>query len=133
MLENSLLYKEVQDSQRLYENLIESVDVGILSFDKDGRIFQCNKKAAKLFDLTEGEGVGCSFKEIISEKHVHLIDEIIQNYSNAIGSDNGNDQTILECRKGSNAQEIPLEISYTIWGERVSPTITATVKDMRPY
>jgi PAS domain S-box-containing protein len=133
LLENSMLYKEVKESQRLYQNLIESVDVGILSFDKDGTIFQCNKKAARLFDLTEGGGVGCSFREIISEKHVHLIEEIINNYSNALGNDNGADQTILECRKSANEQEVPLEISYTIWGERLSPTITATIKDMRPY
>ena len=133
LLENSLLYKEVKESEKLYQNLIESVDVGILSFDKDGKIFQCNKKASKLLDLEEEEGIGRSFKEIISEKHVHLIDEIIHNYSNALGNDNGTDQTILECRKNANQQEVPLEISYTIWGERISPTITATIKDMRPY
>lgn len=133
LLENSMLFKEIKESQKLYQNLIESVDVGILSFDKEGKIFQCNKKASKLFDLAEGEGIGCSFKEIISEKHVHLLDQIIYTYSNALGNENGTDQTILECRKIANEQEVPLKISYTIWGERVSPTITATIKDMRPY
>ncbi len=133
LLENSLLYREVKESQRLYQDLIESVDVGILSFDKDGKIFQCNKKASKLFDLAEGEGIGRSFKDIISEKHMHLIDEMVHNYSNARGNDNGTDHTILECCKSANGKEVPLEISYTIWGERVSPTITATIKDMRPY
>ena len=133
LLENSMLYKEVKESQRLYQSLIESVDVGILSFDKERKIVQCNKKAARLFDMEEGEGIGRSFQEIISEKHVHLIDEIIHNYCNALGNDNGNEQTILEYHKGANEKEVPLEISYTIWGERLSPTVTATIKDMRPY
>jgi PAS domain S-box-containing protein len=133
LLEHSVGYKEVKESQKLYQNLIESVDVGILSFDKEGKIFQCNKKASRLFDLAEGEGIGCAFKEIISEKHVHLIEEIIYNYSNPLGNDNGTDQTILECRRSANEQEVPLEISYTIWGERASPTITATIKEMRSY
>jgi PAS domain S-box-containing protein len=133
LLENSMPYKEIKESQTLYQNLIESVDVGILSFDKEGKIFQCNKKASKLFDLAEGEGIGRSFKEIIPKKHVHLIDEIIHNYSNALGNDSGTDQKILACRKSAGEQEVPVEISYTIWGERVNPTITATIRDMRSY
>lgn len=133
LVENALLYKEVKDSERRYQNLIESVDVGILSFDKDGKIFQCNKKAEQLFDLSNGEALGRSFKDFMSEKHSHLIDEIVNNYSMSSGNENGADSTILECRKTNNDQEIPLEVSYTIWGERGKPTITATVKDMRPY
>ncbi len=82
-------YKKVKESQRLYQNLIESVDVGILSFDKDGKIFQGNRKASKLFDLAEGEGIGRSFKDIISEKHVHLIDEMVHNCHNERGNDKG--------------------------------------------
>ena len=86
-----------------------------------------------MFDLAEGEGIGRSFKEIISEKHVHLIDEIMYNYSNTLGNGNGTDQTILACRKRANEHEVPLEISSTIRGEKVSPTIIATIKVMRPY
>ena len=133
LVENALLYREVKDSARRYQSLIESVDVGILSFDKDGKIFQCNRKAEQLFDLSSGEAIDRSFKDFMSEKHAHLIDEITHNYSTSSGNDNGSDQTILECYKTNNDQEIPLEVSYTIWGERGKPNITATVKDMRPY
>ena len=109
-------------------------------FDTEYQVLVGGKKlnvkqyhASKFFDLAEGEEIGRSFKDIISQKHGHLIDEIIHNYSNARVNDNGANHTILECHKGENEQEVPLEISYTIWGERVSPIITATIKDMRPY
>ena len=133
LVENALLYKEVKDSELRYQRLIESVDIGIISFDKEGIIFQCNKKAEELFGLSNGEVLKTSIKELMSEKHIHLIEEIADNY--AISSRNADvlDQTLVECHKNSNGKEIPLEIFYTVWGERVSPVITATIKDMRPY
>ncbi len=63
-------YKKVKESQRLYQNLIESVDVGILSFDKDGKIFQGNRKASKLFDLAEGEGIGRSLTAALEKSDI---------------------------------------------------------------
>ena len=133
LVENALLYKEVKNSEGKYQRLIESVDVGIISFDKEGIIFQCNKKAEELFGFSNGQALSTSVKELMSEKHVHLINEITDNYTTSSGNDNVLDKTLVEWHKKNNGQEIPLEVFYTVWGERVSPIITATIKDMRPY
>ena len=52
-IENSLLYKAVKDSEEKYHHLIESANIGIVSLTKEGKIFQFNKKAEDILDLTE--------------------------------------------------------------------------------
>ena len=40
------------------------------------------------------------------------------------------DQTVVSYGRKKDGKEIQLEISYSIWGDRHNPVITATVKDM---
>jgi hypothetical protein len=44
---------------------------------------------------------------------------------------NSLERPIIEYGRGKDGNTIPLEISYSVWGERQNPLITATVKDMR--
>ncbi len=129
LVENALLFKEVKDSEECCQHLIEAVDVGIISFDKEGKIFQCNKKAGELFGVSNGEVIGGSFKDFLPEERRQCIDEIVENYKQG-GSNGVPGQPVIEhCRK-RDGQEVPFEISYSIWGEKHSPVITATIRGM---
>jgi len=44
---------------------------------------------------------------------------------------NSLERPIIEYGRGKDGNTIPLEISYSVWGERQNPLITVTVKDMR--
>ena len=130
MVENALLFKSIKRSEKHYQELIQAVDVGILSFTKAGRIILCNKKAEDLFGVSRDEALRISLHDLLPEKHTRLIEELACNYV-ASGNKGMFDQPVVESAIQKNGREIAVEISYAIWGEKEEPTITATVKDVR--
>jgi PAS domain S-box-containing protein len=129
-IENSLLYKEMRDSEEKYRLLTESANIGIISFTKEGSIFQFNKKAEDIFGFYRNEIINNPAKEILSEKHEQIIKKISKKYM-SLGKHDSLERPIIEYGRGKDGNTIPLEISYSVWGERQNPLITATVKDMR--
>ena len=129
-IENSLLYKEMRDSEEKYRLLTESANIGIISFTKEGSIFQFNKKAEDIFGFYRNEIINNPAKEILPEKHDQIIKKISKKYMSS-GKHDSLERPIIEYGRGKGGNTIPLEISYSVWGERHNPLITATVKDMR--
>jgi len=129
-IENSLLYKEMRDSEEKYRLLTESANIGIISFTKEGSIFQFNKKAEDIFGFYRNEIINNPAKEILPEKHDQIIKKISKKYMSS-GKHDSLERPIIEYGRGKSGNTIPLEISYSVWGERHNPLITATVKDMR--
>jgi PAS domain S-box-containing protein len=129
-IENALLYKEVRDSEEKYRLLTESANIGIISFTRKGKIFQFNKKAEDIFGFSRKEIVNKFAVELLPEKHSQLIEKLAKKFMSS-GKHNTLDQSIVEHVKGKGGTSIPIEISYSIWGERLDPIITATIRDMR--
>ncbi|SDK67213.1 sigma-54 interaction domain-containing protein [Natronincola ferrireducens] len=46
------------DSDFLYNNIIENIDIGIRVIDKDGKIVYCNEKAGEIFEIHPTKAVG---------------------------------------------------------------------------
>ena len=130
MIENALLFKNIKKSEEHYQQLIEAVDVGIISFSKEGKIILYNKKAEDLFGFSRDEALNASCTTCLPEKHTRLIEELARNYVSS-GSTSILDQPLVESATKKDGMEIAVEISYAIWGEKHQPTITATIRDMR--
>jgi PAS domain S-box-containing protein len=130
MIENALLFKSIKRSEKQYRQLIEAVDVGIISFSRDGTILLYNKKAEDLFGFSRDEAMATSLQSVLPEKHSRLIAELARNYV-ASGTRSICEEPLVESAKKKNGMEIAVEISYAIWGEKSAPTITATIRDMR--
>jgi PAS domain S-box-containing protein len=130
LIENALLFKNIKKSEEHYQHLIEAVDVGIISFSKEGKIVLCNKKAEDLFGFSRVEALNNSLNKFLPDKHTRLIEELARNYVTS-GSNSIFNQQLVESATKKNGMEIAVEISYAIWGERNDPTITATIREMR--
>ena len=130
MIENALLFKSIKRSEKHYQQLIEAVDVGIISFSKEGNIVLYNKKAENLFGFARDEAMATSLHSFFPEKHTRLIAELVRNYLTS-GTKSVSEQPLVESAIKKNGMEIAVEISYAIWGEKSDPTITATIRDMR--
>jgi len=128
-IENALLYKEAKESEEKYHHLLESANIGIISLSKEGEIFQFNKKAEEIFGYSRDEVAKKQLTELLSEKQTQLIETMTKQYM-TLGNDKIFDQTIVSDGRKKNGKEIQLEISYSIWGDRHNPVITATVKDI---
>ena len=129
-IENALFYKNIKESEEKYRLLTESANIGIISFTKEGKIFQFNKKAEDIFGFYRNEVINNPAKEILPEKHDQIIKKISKKYMSS-GKHDALERPIIEYGRGKNGNTIPLEISYSVWGERINPLITATMKDMR--
>jgi len=130
VLENALLYKEVKDSEERYQGLFQSVDVGIVSFSKEGHVVQCNAKAEELLCLPEGDAVHSACKELLFDKHQQLIEDLAHSYALS-GNTTLFSQHVIVYGRDKDGKEQPLELSLSVWGARRSPTITATMMKMR--
>src|SRR3989442_13670455 len=64
-IENSLLYQEQQQRaaelellKEFNESIVESINVGLLAVDLDGRITRLNSALEKIFSISRDEAVG---------------------------------------------------------------------------
>ena len=131
MIENALLFKSIKSSEKHYQQLIEAVDVGIISFSKEGKIVLYNKKAEDLFGTHVMKRWRLHYIQVaLHEKHLALIAELARNYVTS-GTQSIFEAPLVESATKKNGMEIAVEISYAIWGEKSAPTITATIRDMR--
>lgn len=128
-IENALLYKEVRDSEEKYRHLTETANIGIISFNKEGKIFQFNKKAEDIFGFSREEIINNLATEILPEKHNQLIEKMTEHYMKS-GKHKILGQPIVEYGRGKDGKQMTLEISYSIWGDKLNPIIIATIMDM---
>lgn len=122
MVENALLFKNIKRSEKHYQQLIESVDVGIVSFSKEGKILLYNKKAEDLFGFSRDEVMSTSLDSVLPVKHTRIIEELARNYIDS-GTNGIHGQPLVESAKKKDGMEIAVEISYAIWGGKASPPL----------
>jgi two-component system NtrC family sensor kinase len=73
-IENSLLYQEQRDRaeelaqlKEFNESIVESVNVGLLAVDQDGRVRSCNTTFEDLFGISRAEAVGHRVENLFDE------------------------------------------------------------------
>ena len=83
-IENSRLYEEQQQHadelallKEFNESIVESVNVGLLAVDEDGRITRCNTTFEELMGLSREESVGKLVEEIFDESFALNLNSIL--------------------------------------------------------
>lgn len=83
-VENSRLYEEQQIQtnelallKEFNESIVESVNVGLLAVDEDGRITRCNSPFEEMMGLDRSEAVGKFVDEVFEEGFARNLDAIL--------------------------------------------------------
>ena len=83
-VENSLLYQEQEKRaaelellKEFNESIVESVNVGLLAVDENGRITRCNSTFEELLDLPREEAVGKLVEEVFDESFALNLENIL--------------------------------------------------------
>ena len=81
-IENSRLYEEQQQHteelallKEFNESIVESVNVGLLAVDEDGRITRCNTTFEEMMGLSREEAVGKLVEEVFDESFALNLDK----------------------------------------------------------
>ncbi|MEO6589778.1 MAG: ATP-binding protein [Pyrinomonadaceae bacterium] len=83
-VENSLLYQEQEKRaaelallKEFNESIVESVNVGLLAVDENGRITRCNSTFEELLNLSREEAVGKLVEEVFDESFAVNLENIL--------------------------------------------------------
>ncbi len=73
-IENSLLYQEQQERaaelellKEFNESIVESINIGLLAVDLDGRVTRCNSALEEMLDVRRDEAIGQRVEELFAE------------------------------------------------------------------
>ena len=82
-IENSLLYQEQQERagelkllKEFNESIIESINVGLLAVDLDGRVTRMNSALEEILDLSRSEAVGKRVEDLFSEDFTDTLRQV---------------------------------------------------------
>ncbi len=85
-IENSLLYQEQQERagelkllKEFNESIIESINVGLLAVDLDGRVTRMNSALEEILDLSRAEAVGKLVEDLFSEDFTDTLRQVLGN------------------------------------------------------
>ncbi|MEP6635085.1 MAG: ATP-binding protein [Acidobacteriota bacterium] len=85
-IENSLLYLEQQERaselkllKEFNESIIESINVGLLAVDLDGRVTRLNSALEIILDLTREQAIGKRVEELFSEDFADTLWQVLGN------------------------------------------------------
>jgi hypothetical protein len=83
-IENSLLYQEQQKRaeelallKEFNESIVESVNVGLLAVDENGKITRCNSTFEQMLNLTRQQAVGKLVEEVFDESFALNLENIL--------------------------------------------------------
>ncbi len=83
-IENSLLYKDQQERaselkllKEFNESIIESINVGLLAVDLDGRVTRLNSALEHILDLRRDAAVGKRVEELFSEDFADTLKQVL--------------------------------------------------------
>jgi len=83
-VENSLLYQEQETRaeelallKEFNESIVESVNVGLIAVDEDGRITRCNSTFEQMMDLSREETIGKLVEDIFDEGFALNLENIL--------------------------------------------------------
>jgi two-component system NtrC family sensor kinase len=87
-IENSLLYQEQGDRaaelkllKEFNESIIESINVGLLAVDLEGRVTRLNSALEEILDLSRVQAVGKRVEELFSEDFTDTLRQVLGNDS----------------------------------------------------
>jgi PAS domain S-box-containing protein len=85
-IENSLLYQEQQERaaelellKEFNESIVESINVGLLAVDLDGRITRCNSALEKILGVRRSDAIGRSVEELFAEDFAETLSQVLGN------------------------------------------------------
>jgi len=83
-IENSLLYQEQQQRaaelellKEFNESIVESINVGLLAVDLDGRITRLNSALEEIFSIARDEAVGKKVEELFAEDFADTLHQVL--------------------------------------------------------
>jgi PAS domain S-box-containing protein len=85
-IENSLLYQEQGDRaaelkllKEFNESIIESINVGLLAVDLDGRVTRLNSALEEILDISRSKAVGQRIENLFSEDFTDTLRQVLGN------------------------------------------------------
>src|SRR6266446_5660731 len=83
-IENSLLYQEQQQRaaelellKEFNESIVESINVGLMAVDLDGRITRLNSALEEIFSITRDEVIGKKVEELFAEDFADTLHQVL--------------------------------------------------------
>jgi two-component system, NtrC family, sensor kinase len=83
-IENSLLYQEQQERaaelellKEFNESIVESINVGLLAVDLDGRVTRCNSALEKNLGMRREEAIGRRVEELFAEDFAETLRQVL--------------------------------------------------------
>ena len=83
-IENSLLYQEQQERaeelellKEFNESIVESVNVGLLAVDVDGRVTRCNSALEEMLGIRRDEAVGQLVEDLFAEDFSETLQQVL--------------------------------------------------------
>jgi PAS domain S-box-containing protein len=85
-IENSLLYQEQQERaaelellKEFNESIVESINVGLLAVDLDGRVTRCNSALEKILGVRRSDAIGRGVEELFAEDFAETLSQVLGN------------------------------------------------------
>jgi two-component system, NtrC family, sensor kinase len=85
-IENSLLYQEQQERaaelellKEFNESIVESINVGLLAVDLDGRVTRCNSALEQMLGVNRDESIGLLVEELFAEDFGETLRQVLGN------------------------------------------------------
>jgi two-component system NtrC family sensor kinase len=83
-IENSLLYQEQQERaaelellKEFNESIVESINVGLLAVDLDGRVTRCNSALEKILGMRRNDAIGRRVEELFEEDFAETLNQVL--------------------------------------------------------
>ncbi|HUQ32681.1 MAG TPA: ATP-binding protein, partial [Pyrinomonadaceae bacterium] len=83
-IENSLLYQEQQERaaelellKEFNESIVESINVGLLAVDLDGRVTRCNSALEKILGMRRNDAIGRRVEELFAEDFAETLQQVL--------------------------------------------------------
>ncbi|PYS52003.1 MAG: hypothetical protein DMF68_02765 [Acidobacteria bacterium] len=83
-IENSLLYQEQQERaaelellKEFNESIVESINVGLLAVDLDGRVTRCNSALENILGVRRNEAIGLRVEDLFAEDFAETLNQVL--------------------------------------------------------
>jgi hypothetical protein len=83
-IENSLLYQEQQERaaelellKEFNESIVESINIGLLAVDLDGRVTRCNSALEQMLGVTREESIGRKVEDLFAEDFGETLRQVL--------------------------------------------------------
>jgi PAS domain S-box-containing protein len=83
-IENSLLYQEQQERaaelellKEFNESIVESINVGLLAVDLEGRVTRCNSALEQMLGVTRNESIGLKVEDLFAEDFTETLRQVL--------------------------------------------------------